>query len=195
MFRGSVEGAVRDSSLRLLPRCRAYAVKCYRCEKIGHFAKCCRVKFARELQDAGSDDKGYEDYGEDSEADNDNWIGLTEPKSSIDGGFRRTGRATNALSINIAVLPTLIDIPQPSAKSPRRTGRIFGNQYRTRTLTSHPRAFTLDPQLPLVILAPSRSHPLRRVSSPLARLAVHDPIRRVDPGILTELHSTTRYTN
>ncbi|CAK1587161.1 unnamed protein product [Parnassius mnemosyne] len=54
-------------------KCPAYAVKCYRCDKVGHYAKCCRARFAREVLDADGTGNGIhdeEDCSEHSDVDN-----------------------------------------------------------------------------------------------------------------------------
>ncbi|CAK1583394.1 unnamed protein product [Parnassius mnemosyne] len=54
-------------------KCPAYAVKCYRCDKVSHYAKCCRARFAREVLDADGTGNGIhdeEDCSEHSDVDN-----------------------------------------------------------------------------------------------------------------------------
>lgn len=48
-------------------RCAAYNVKCYRCDKIGHFAKCCKAKFTRELLETPGGESGEDCTDENGE--------------------------------------------------------------------------------------------------------------------------------
>lgn len=36
-------------------RCPAYSVKCYKCDRYGHYAKCCKTRMIREVKDCGKD--------------------------------------------------------------------------------------------------------------------------------------------
>ena len=49
---------------KVYDRCPAASIKCFKCEKIGHFAKCCRSKFTREIL------QEYDNDGEDCDLQN-----------------------------------------------------------------------------------------------------------------------------
>ncbi|XP_059061669.1 uncharacterized protein K02A2.6-like [Achroia grisella] len=44
-------------------RCPAFSIRCYRCDKIGHFAKCCKIKFTHEVTEV-TDTPEYKDNNE-----------------------------------------------------------------------------------------------------------------------------------